>query len=174
MTANELYFVDLVEFTQPNGSSEEYFFIVADSKRKEDVGSLLHIAGTRHPPALSQHYRKFLSSPPKYLQKSRVSRVREVRDRLCQYCQLCSPVRDAAKHKNRQGHLSSLEEGYGPGGDTQTCLDYMKQENGPVLREFPPGFHDHCVLISPSIVKSAGPTYKKKKACGYLNAFIFA
>lgn len=49
MTANELYFVDLVEFTQPNGSSEEYFFIVADSKRKEDVGSLLHIVGSGTP-----------------------------------------------------------------------------------------------------------------------------
>lgn len=49
MTAHGLFFVDLIEFILPNGTHEEYFFLVSDSKRKEDVGSLLHIVGSGTP-----------------------------------------------------------------------------------------------------------------------------
>ncbi|CDO57993.1 similar to Coprinopsis cinerea okayama CC1G_03505 hypothetical protein [Coprinopsis cinerea okayama7 len=140
MTANELYFVDLVEFTQPNGSSEEYFFIVADSKRKEDVGSLLHIVGSGTPQLYLNITENFCPARQNTY-KSRVclGYVRSVTDfvNIVNFAPLCVTLQNT---KNRQGHLSSLEEGYGPGGDTQTCLDYMKQENGPVLREIPPDF----------------------------------
>lgn len=38
--------LDLVTFRQADGSLEEYFFVVEQAKRSQDVGSLLHIVGS--------------------------------------------------------------------------------------------------------------------------------
>lgn len=45
MTAHQCC-LDFVTFRQPDNSLEEYFFVVDQSKRSEDLGSLLHIVGS--------------------------------------------------------------------------------------------------------------------------------
>lgn len=39
-------FLDFVTFRQQNNSLEEYFFVVEESNRLQDIGSLLHIVGS--------------------------------------------------------------------------------------------------------------------------------